>query len=305
MRWYDLDYAAGIPRVNVLISTYNGKEYIKEQIESILHQTYSNIHIYIRDDGSNDGTIEVLESYDCDAITIIKGEQIGYGKSFLSLLRLASEGEYWAYCDQDDVWFPEKISVAVQWLKQQESVPCMFHSAYYNTDEYLKPIEVIKKPDFRFNFQRAITECVHMGFSEVMNASLRELVLKADENNLITHDWWTELVAMKYGTVKYDNTPMTYHRRLGQSVSGSSLRQRIRWFLRAWKGNAEIRSCTAEFERVFGYDPEDKDSVVNHWFCGTGYSIKNAVSKAFYPHRWRSSISSELVIRLLMLFGKI
>lgn len=301
-----MDSAASIPRVNVLISTYNGEKYIRAQVESILHQTYSNIHIYIRDDGSSDGTIDVLEALADDNITIIKGDQIGYGKSFLSILRLASEGDYWAYCDQDDVWFPEKIETAVSWLQQQKkAVPCMFHSAYYNTDETLKPVELIKKPDYEYNFQRAITECVHMGFSEVMNAALRELVLRCDENNLITHDWWTELVVMKYGKVEYDNRPMSYHRRLGQSVSGGSLRQRFRWLQRAWKGNAEIRSCTAEFERVFGYNPEDLDSVVNHWFCGTGYSLQRSVRKTFYPHRWRPSLSSEIVVRLLMLFGKI
>lgn len=295
------------PRVNVLISTYNGERYIEEQLQSVLAQTYENIVIHIRDDGSSDRTRGILEQYkDNPRIDLFWGEQLGYGKSFLTLLEQADEGDYWAYCDQDDVWLPEKIETAIHWMSKQDSTkPCLFHSAYYNTDESLNPFEIVEKPTYRFDFPRAITECIYLGFSEVMNAPLRSLVLKGDKSNLVTHDWWTELIAIKYGNVEYDNRPMTYHRRLDDSVSGGAMKQRLCWLKRAWKGNAEIRSCTQEFERVFGYHTDDRDSIVNHWFCGEEYSISKAFHKAFYPCRWRASISSELVVRILMLCGRI
>ncbi len=294
-------------QVNVLISTYNGEKYLKEQIDSILNQTYKNIHIYIRDDASTDNTRAVLQEYmNFSNITIEFGNNIGYGGSFLSLLELAKEGDYWAFCDQDDVWLKNKVEIAVEWLsKQDESQPCLFHSSYYNTDEDLNIIEQIGEPEYQYDFVRAITECIHMGFSEMMNRALRELVLKADKNNLITHDWWTELVAMKFASVYYSPEPMSYHRRLKSSISANTFKARFRWLSKAWKGNAEIRTCTKEFERVFGKKQNDRDYRINRWFCFERYSFLKSLKKCFYWRRWRPSWSSEIIVRILMMCGKI
>lgn len=294
-------------RVNVLISTYNGEKYISEQIESILNQSYSDIYIYIRDDGSTDGTRNILEKYmKFSNVNVLFGNNVGFGISFLTLLELAEEGDYWAFCDQDDVWMKNKVSVAVEWLSQQTPLePCLFHSAYYNTTEDLQVEELVTKPLYKYDFVRAITECIHLGFSEVMNKALRNLVLKAKKENLVTHDWWTELVAMKFAKVYYSNEPMTYHRRLKNSISANSFEARFKWLCHACKGNAEIRTCTKEFERVFGNKLDDRDCRINRWFCIDKYDFVKSVKKCFYWHRWRPSLSSEIVVRCLMLFGKI
>lgn len=294
-------------RVNVLISTYNGEKYIVDQIESILKQSYENIYIYIRDDGSTDNTKLLLKTYEeYPNISVIYGENIGYGPSFLTLLDMADVGDYWAYCDQDDIWLEDKIKVAVEWLQQQSSAePCLFHSAFYNTDENLKILELVKQPNYHYDFVRAITECMHLGFSEVMNAELRNLVLKGDKRNLVTHDWWTELVVMKFGKVFYSDVPMTYHRRLNSSISVNTYKARFHWLRQAWNGNAEIRTCTQEFERVYGCFLNDRESKINRWFCYDKYNLVKSIKKCFYWHRWRPTLSSELVIRCLMLCGKI
>ncbi len=294
-------------QVNVLISTYNGEKYICEQVESILAQTYPNIHIYIRDDGSSDHTLKVLEKYkDNDRITVIAGINMGYGGSFLELLSIAEDGDYWAYCDQDDVWLEQKIESAVHYLEQQDnSKPRMYHSAFYNTDENLNITDTVIIPKRNISFINCITNCFHMGFSDVMNRSLRELVLKGDKTKLITHDWWTELVVMEFGEVYDDDTPLTKHRRLENSVSIGSFSARWRWFKKALKGNAEIETTTRAFMNVFGNEMKVKDKKVLSWFVGDSYSLKKALLKTFYHERWRPSISSELVMRFLMLIGKI
>lgn len=296
-----------LPRVNVLMSTYNGEKYIVEQIESVLKQSYQNIHLYIRDDGSSDGTVRILKDYEKDSrITVVYGANEGYGRSFLELLRQADIGEYWAYCDQDDVWMRDKLKAAVEWLEGQNSdTPSMFHTAYYNTDEHLNIENTVQAPQYNVTFIRTITECVHMGFSSVMNATLRELVLKADINHIITHDWWTELVVMEFGQVCYCDKPMSYHRRLQSSVSGGALATRIRWLKKALKGNAEITTCTKEFMRVFGQDMKASDRKVLSWFVSDKYNFISALKKCFYIRRWRPSWSSEIVVRFLMLIGKI
>ena len=96
-------------QINVLVSTYNGEKYIEEQLKSIDCQTYSNVHVYVRDDGSTDHTVELVNRYIrenelSDKYTVATGENIGFSKSFHLLMQMADSGEYWAFCDQDDVW---------------------------------------------------------------------------------------------------------------------------------------------------------------------------------------------------------
>ena len=93
-------------KVKVLLSAYNGEKYIVEQVESILNQTYQNIELYIRDDGSKDNTLKVLKPYqDNPKVHIIQGENVGFIKSFLQLVELSGDADFYSYADQDDVWF--------------------------------------------------------------------------------------------------------------------------------------------------------------------------------------------------------
>ena len=102
-------------RIAVLMSSYNGEQYIKEQIDSILNQKGKfNIDIYVRDDGSFDNTIHILEDYQKKGlIKFCGGENIGPAKSFLTLLALADGYDFYAFADQDDIWFENKIESAI------------------------------------------------------------------------------------------------------------------------------------------------------------------------------------------------
>lgn len=294
-------------RVNVLISTYNGENYIEEQLESIESQTYQNIKIFVRDDGSQDGTIKILERWEeSGRIILIKGDNIGYGKSFLKLLEIVKEGDYWAYCDQDDVWLPNKIQWAVEWFDRQEDKdePLMFHSSFAETDEKLNVVREYLPPTYDFTFQMAITECLHLGFSSVMNKKLRELVLQGDIDHLVTHDWWTELIVMEFGRVHFDDRIASFHRRLDRSVSGMTLKKRFQWLIRTMKEESEITVCTREFKRVFT-NFKKEDMALIDCFVMPAYSLRKSLKKALYPKRWRSSFSSELTVRILMLIGRI
>ena len=100
-------------KVTVLLSTYNGSKFLQQQLNSLYEQTYPNIRILVRDDGSSDSTRSILENEQLSGrIDILRGhENLGPGLSFFKLLHNAAstETEYVAFCDQDDVWHPHKI----------------------------------------------------------------------------------------------------------------------------------------------------------------------------------------------------
>jgi len=295
--------------VNVLISTYNGEKYIAQQIESIKSQTYPAVRIYVRDDGSSDHTLQILQEYEKRGEIILeKGENIGYGRSFLSLLRMAGEGDYWAFSDQDDVWYPEKIQWSVDWLSRQNPKrPALFGNAYELTSEDLGTVlGTNMPPGYRFDFRRSITDCLYQGFVMTMNRPLRSLMLRGEDQNLISHDWWGVMLAEEYGCSFFDGRIAAKHRRLDSSVSVMSLRNRFKWLRDTFiTGNSSIKANAKEFERVFGSRCRRRDARIVHWFTHDSYCLRDSLKKAFYPGRWRPSLSSELVIRFLMLCGRI
>ena len=301
------------PRVNILLSAYNGEAYIKDQIESLVRQDYPNLGIYVRDDGSTDRTPAILKQCKRDFgkerdIHIFRGKNLGYGPSFLGLLKRCGQADYWAFCDQDDVWMPGKITRAVAWMESQEDrdkTPLLYHSAFYETDEKLA-VRGIYLPEDRedYSFQKAVTECMHMGFSSLINARLRDLALKGRIRRIVSHDWWVELIVMAFGRAVFDPEPASYHRRLLASQSSAAMTARVRWFFKAMRSEPEIRNLAREFMGTFGQDMTEDDRKLLSLFvppAGTGKTLK----KAFYPARWRTSPASELSLRLLMLLGRL
>ena len=120
--------------IAILISAYNGAEYISEQIDSLLAQTYQDFIVNIRVDGSTDGTSEIVDDYVQRYPEKIKrvdvgGENIGCGQSFMWLLE-HSQADYYMYCDQDDVWLPTKIEETLAKMKEHDdtghgNLPCV------------------------------------------------------------------------------------------------------------------------------------------------------------------------------------
>lgn len=150
-------------QINVLVSTYNGEKYIEEQLKSIDCQTYSNVHVYVRDDGSTDHTVELVNRYIrenelSDKYTVATGENIGFSKSFHLLMQMADSGEYWAFCDQDDVWYPNKLSNAVKWMQTQKNdIPLLYQSKIAIGNSDLSEIVPYKYENYNYNFQKAFT----------------------------------------------------------------------------------------------------------------------------------------------------
>ena len=133
-------------KIVILLATYNGEKYIKEQLDSILLQTYSNIEVIARDDMSNDKTLEILKSYNINIVKSI--ENLGVKKSFSELLNYASRNsnsDYFMFCDQDDIWEKRKIELTLRKMLEMEkkspSIPILVHTDLNVVDSCLNIID--------------------------------------------------------------------------------------------------------------------------------------------------------------------
>ena len=176
--------------VVILLSAYNGKEYIGQQLESIWKQTYpGKIITLVRDDGSKDETPSIVEAYPQTknrALQLIRGENVRPQKSFLELIRQAPEASYYFYADQDDVWDQEKIETAVAQLQTAQGPACYcsnFRLSHTDLSVY-KDAALSCEPKFtplQVLFYNKIPGCV-MGFNRALLEIMQQLRLKTSEN---------------------------------------------------------------------------------------------------------------------------
>lgn len=210
-------------KILILLSTYNGEKYLPQQIDSILNQYNVDVQILVRDDGSNDDTLYVLNSYaNTEKIDIIKGDNIGVVGSFFSLMREAvtRDFNYFAFCDQDDVWMNDKLKVAVDILNGHQNVPVLYMSSFQMVDENLHSIPTnISRPNI--SVEGAFASNCATGCTMVFNKKLLEKSLLSNYNDTLMHDYWMYVVCLLTGgCVYYDETPHIYYRQHGNNVIG-------------------------------------------------------------------------------------
>ena len=209
--------------VQILMSTYNGEKYLEEQIRSLLQQSYKNIKILIRDDGSNDKTKQILEEYKNkypNIIECIYGKNIGVIASFLELINLSdTECEYFAFCDQDDYWLQEKIEKAVSQIKI--NIPFLYFSNKILVDEKLKIIKTETKQIYP-NKECALIENLATGCTIIINKQLINYIKykKINLKNILMHDWLIYILANFVGEVYHDKNAYIYYRQHSNNVVG-------------------------------------------------------------------------------------
>ena len=208
-------------RVNILLSTFNGELYLEELLRSLEKQTSSNINIIIRDDGSTDKTCCILNEYvkSNHNIEVIFGKNIGVIRSFYSLLKMSDfYGELYAFCDQDDVWLPDKIERAVSMLKKESKEMTLYCSGLEYVTSELAYINRTRMP-FCIGFENAIVENIAIGCTSVFDHSLRGKFLEASPSSMLMHDWWMYMLASTYGHVIFDEYYGILYRQHNLSVT--------------------------------------------------------------------------------------
>lgn len=309
-----------ISRVNILLSTYNGEKYLPCQLDSLLAQEYQNIKIFIRDDGSSDNTISIIKQYAklSDKIIFLneyengKTQNVGYIKSFLTLLEESGDADFYAFCDQDDFWMPNKISRGVESLTLQNSkLPLLYSSAYWYCDAELNSRGVFIQLPKTISFKDTFFYCTTFGFSMLINKKLRDIVLLAGKNHCVPHDTISERIATLFGKCIFDNEKTAKYRRHEKTVtySGVSIfKMMTKWFYNDILG--DVMKTYRKYATVIydTYAKLDAISEENHYlleiFREQRVTLPLYFKRLFYPKRLRPTLVGELALRLCFFLSK-
>ena len=310
------------PKVNILMSTYNGELYIKEQLDSIFSQTYENFQLFIRDDASSDRTLEVIEGYkenlakeQADKLVIISNsdkENWGYMRSFWWLLKNSTDADFYAFCDQDDVWLPNKLKNGVEKLVAEKKDSPLLYTArfdYYSGNMEFQEHGIIYP--YEISFDKVAFYTPAFGFTIMINSCLREMALKSKNLTNIPHDAWCLKIATAFGKVVYDKEITAKYRRHDNTVTHASA---SKWKLvKEWikndilRGNLEERYWFLDrFEEEYGNElsTEDREFIQLFGMKENSTGIIRRVKRIFYKHRLRPTLGGEIALRICFLLGK-
>lgn len=210
--------------INVLLSTYNGEKYLQKQIESILAQSNVEVQIFIRDDGSTDGSIDILKQYEFQRkIHIVYGENIGWRRSFFKLVESVpySAGQFYAFSDQDDIWQPLKLVKAVDKLGNAH-YPTVYHSNMTLVDSAMNFVSYRYPKGYSPNTKmpNAFFDGVGTGATIVFNSVMLHLLQQYAPTKATAHDAYIVALGNLLGKVIYDSDSYILYRRHSSTATG-------------------------------------------------------------------------------------
>jgi len=218
-------------RTAVLLCSYNGSQYIRQQIDSIINQTETGWTVFVSDDGSTDGTIDILKYYQeklgSERFVIINGPGKGFAWNFLSLLEKCGDAfDYYAFSDQDDEWMPDKLARSISVLSgYNPDVPSVYCGRTSLVDEnghHLGESPLFSKPP---SFKNALIQSIAGGNTMILNRAGRNIINKTPiDVKIISHDWWIYIVITAIGgNIFYDPKPSINYRQHTNNIVGSNL----------------------------------------------------------------------------------
>lgn len=230
-----LPFSFADKRIAVLLATFNGTRFLERQISTIARQTAGMIDLWVSDDGSTDGSRDVLEkaarSWKRGAFHILTGPGCGFAENFRSLmLHPHLDADYVAFCDQDDEWDHDKLEAALSWLARQGETPALYCSRTRIVSSDGRTIGLSplfsRPPDFR----NALVQNIAGGNTMVMNRAAWRLVRDtAHRASFVSHDWWCYLIVTGAGgVVYYSSEPKVSYRQHDGNLVGENSSWRAR-----------------------------------------------------------------------------
>lgn len=210
---------------DIILCTYNGEQYLDEQLASIVNQCQLPDKIVWSDDGSSDNTTEIVESFCSEngiSLKAIKGPQLGPAANFLQAMRHTS-ADYAFFCDQDDVWLPNKVELFLAQAKRNSQPHLIFSDCWvwdghqkrqsFWQAERIEPQHILKPQNIMFRN-------VVQGASMAIN---RELITAAQTpQDCMMHDWWLALSANAFGAISIISTPTMLYRQHSNNAVGAN-----------------------------------------------------------------------------------
>lgn len=244
--------------IDILMAVYNGRDYIKDQLDSITAQTAANWKLFIRDDGSTDGTYEILKAYQeeyPERIVIERSEENSGSadKSFFKLLSKV-EHNYIMFCDQDDVWHPRKIELTYRKMLEAENIeknkPLLVHTDAKVVNKNLK---VISNSLFRMQglnwratrLNNILVQNVVTGCTMMVNKQLIDM-LKPFPKFDIMHDWWFALIACCFGKIEFLPEKTVLYRQHDKNQVGAKNMNSIKYKIHRFLDKENIKKVLAD-----------------------------------------------------------
>lgn len=233
-------------KVIVLMSTYNGEEYLREQLESIFTQDGVEVSVIVRDDGSTDQTISILQEYEKkQSLKFYTGENLKPARSFMDLIYNAPSAQYYALCDQDDVWVQGKLKAAVEFLRTCNK-PALYYHGMNLVDKqlnkygyYFREQERAESLEFSCLYGDEIAGCTMVFNNKLMNA-----VRDYKPAFITMHDGWIHRVCLcVHGCIYGDKTAYINYRQHGNNAVGMQQRTASDQF-------SEMRKKECRFSRL-------------------------------------------------------
>ena len=322
--------------VNVLMCTYNGEKYIRQQLDSILDQSYEDFCIYVRDDGSTDKTTDIVRDYENmykgKVVLIDAPKHLGYPDCFWDILERCPKADYYAFSDQDDVWHKDKLVRAVATLNVKQGshgehdranatkIPLLYIHDYDNCDGELNLIS-----HHRLGSTSVLTDMSILfytyasGFCMVIDNTMRDMLLSLKLiGKAMYHDELCIWLAHFHGEVFYDDSVLTKYRRHEDTVTeygNGTLTLISNWLRREIFGPEFGYKCSRirrflklenELNQHIGISSCMGEDVKKKWLLLSGGkgAFARYFMRLFYMHRLRPSIGGEIALRLMFLINR-
>ena len=240
-------------KIAIVLGFYEGYEFINRQLQSIFDQTHQNFIIFISDDNSKDNfSIEKLNINERNKKKIrvgFRNKNIGYAKNFLSaLVSINDYFDYYAFSDQDDIWYPQKLEKAIKSLEKYPEYQANLYGSRTELIGKSEEIKLGKSIEFKKSpsFQNALTQNIFGGNTMVFNRTAYDLISSSKINQkIIAHDWWCyQIISGAGGNVFYDKNIYLKYRQHNNNLIGSNISLKDKWMrlCKVANGNFKIQN---------------------------------------------------------------
>ncbi len=218
------------PHIAILMCTFNGENFLEEQLDSIENQDYKNWTLYVNDDGSKDATLDILKRYQKKwgnkKLHIRRGPQKGFAQNFLQIITDKKiQADLYFLSDQDDVWMPHKLSHTLKKMAKLDLLnPTLYcaRTTYVSSDakKILGQSDLFPKPP---SLRNAIVQSIAGGNTMAFNNALKNIVSQFKETHVVSHDWWLYIVnELSSGKTLYDEESTIFYRQHNKSLIGAN-----------------------------------------------------------------------------------